>query len=368
VLEEFLRDNPALSSAFELFNSPAAPSVPLVSTSIQMDTDLSNITNMQQLSPSEAAEQAALAKRAQVPKACSNCRRMHAGCDLGRPCRRCIQNALESSCVDVPRKKRSSRKTPKEDTSPDIKMEDPSRVWEDTYNEIFGQNTPDNRIQPYTPPSNFTNQSFDPYVFQPESLLLADMGLPRTPPLHSAPTQMAIPRTPSSSNLTGPDWNFLVQQISELRDSNKNLENRLSGVTHELSDMKVKPKPSTVSLVTGWHTFQPQPDLAISVWKATTPDEEGSPRNVLVECNQKFVDMLGYGVDTLKNNFTCNRLVRKQDICPENRDKNGREWPKRTQIITAFGFRDVYITISPVHDQSNVVKYYIVHILDSISS
>ena len=50
--------------------------------------------------------QPAQLKRAQVPKACGNCRKMHAGCDTQRPCKRCKQNGLESTCEDIPRKKR----------------------------------------------------------------------------------------------------------------------------------------------------------------------------------------------------------------------------------------------------------------------
>ncbi len=47
-----------------------------------------------------------VAKRLQVPKACTNCRKMHAGCETTRPCKRCKQNGLESTCADIPRKKR----------------------------------------------------------------------------------------------------------------------------------------------------------------------------------------------------------------------------------------------------------------------
>jgi len=54
-------------------------------------------------------------KRAQVPKACANCRKMHAACGIERPCKRCITNGLEASCVDIPRKKRASRKRVKSD-------------------------------------------------------------------------------------------------------------------------------------------------------------------------------------------------------------------------------------------------------------
>jgi len=49
-------------------------------------------------------------KRGHVSKACTNCRKMHAGCDHGRPCSRCVFHKMESSCVDVPRKKRVNKK------------------------------------------------------------------------------------------------------------------------------------------------------------------------------------------------------------------------------------------------------------------
>lgn len=50
-----------------------------------------------------------LAKRVQVSKACTNCRKAHSGCDNDRPCRRCVQHGLENSCIDVPRKKRTPK-------------------------------------------------------------------------------------------------------------------------------------------------------------------------------------------------------------------------------------------------------------------
>jgi len=50
-------------------------------------------------------------KRKQVKSACLNCRKRKTGCDSFRPCTKCVRNGLESSCVDVPRKKRSSNRS-----------------------------------------------------------------------------------------------------------------------------------------------------------------------------------------------------------------------------------------------------------------
>jgi hypothetical protein len=49
-------------------------------------------------------------KRKQVKSACLNCRKRKTGCDAFRPCTKCVRNGLESSCMDVPRKKRSSNR------------------------------------------------------------------------------------------------------------------------------------------------------------------------------------------------------------------------------------------------------------------
>eukprot|EP01088_Endostelium_zonatum_P014695 TRINITY_DN331_c0_g1_i1.p1 TRINITY_DN331_c0_g1~~TRINITY_DN331_c0_g1_i1.p1 ORF type:complete len:449 (-),score=107.38 TRINITY_DN331_c0_g1_i1:244-1590(-) len=54
-------------------------------------------------------------KRKQVKRACSNCRKAHAGCDENRPCRRCVGGGKENSCKDVPRKKRSRSRTDTKD-------------------------------------------------------------------------------------------------------------------------------------------------------------------------------------------------------------------------------------------------------------
>ncbi|KAL6076349.1 ribose-5-phosphate isomerase rki1, variant 2 [Balamuthia mandrillaris] len=48
-----------------------------------------------------------------VLKSCSNCRRAHAACDEGRPCRRCITTNQQSTCKDLPPRKRG-RKAPAE--------------------------------------------------------------------------------------------------------------------------------------------------------------------------------------------------------------------------------------------------------------
>lgn len=63
-------------------------------------------------------------RRNQVSRACSNCRKTHAACDTERPCKRCIQHGLQNFCIDVPRKKRISKKTRLEQAEQHVLKED----------------------------------------------------------------------------------------------------------------------------------------------------------------------------------------------------------------------------------------------------
>ena len=103
-----------------------------------------------------------------------------------------------------------------------------------------------------------------------------------------------------------------------------------------------------------WHTFSTQQEFGISVWKGTnTPG-----LNYLVECNSKFIDLVGYNLNQLKNNFPCQKLFVSKAF-------GQKDWPKRTQIATAFGFKDVYLTIYPlIGDLSTPNKYFIVNMLE----
>jgi len=52
---------------------------------------------------------AILKRRKQVKSACTNCRKSKTACSNQRPCRRCVGLGLESSCVDLPRKRREKK-------------------------------------------------------------------------------------------------------------------------------------------------------------------------------------------------------------------------------------------------------------------
>ncbi|PRP73189.1 hypothetical protein PROFUN_03503 [Planoprotostelium fungivorum] len=57
-------------------------------------------------------------RRSKVTQACSNCKRSHLSCDTGRPCKRCVQRKLSSTCTDSERKKRGRKPTDRDDSPP----------------------------------------------------------------------------------------------------------------------------------------------------------------------------------------------------------------------------------------------------------
>lgn len=287
-------------------------------------------------------------KRIQVPKACSNCRKNHAGCDTERPCRRCVQNGLADSCIDVPRKKRvSKRKESNQEDDlviSDIKPEE----WEKTFLDLFGTGgSSDDSQSSLESPLETDLKNVDP------SLLLAQLEEDPNP-------------TPNASQINSFDLTNLVNQMTELKASNKNLENTLLSVTKELADLKsrtalIKQIPDALSLK-GWHHFQKENDgIAISVWKKTSSNSCSG--NLLVECNDEFINLLGYPIETLKNNFTCNQLI--VGCVKKNAKETGdqRDFPRRTQILTYRGVIEVFMSILPVYDQYNEVKFYILHMM-----
>eukprot|EP01118_Nematostelium_gracile_P010717 TRINITY_DN3734_c0_g1_i1.p1 TRINITY_DN3734_c0_g1~~TRINITY_DN3734_c0_g1_i1.p1 ORF type:complete len:367 (+),score=93.23 TRINITY_DN3734_c0_g1_i1:85-1185(+) len=320
-------------------------------------------------------------KRQQVPKACSNCRKMHSGCDVERPCKRCIQNGLESTCIDVPRKKRVSKKKQKlEATTSEVtnlvSRGEPTRFWDDTYNEIFGDIVPALTQIPNINSSNSNNtqqqqiEVFNPYSYEPDPLILS--GLDTSVQSNNvmslfnpSPPQQQQQQSPNNS-LSADSLNFLVQQIKELSESNKNLESKLFTANQELTHLRTtntmqQTNQKALTTIGGWNNFTPQSELAISVWRPVGEPVGGCTKNVLIECNDKFVSMLGYSMDTLKDDFVCSNMIRKQDVC----SNGGRDWPKRTQIVTAYGLKEVFITITPVTDQmTGTAKLYLLYLLE----
>jgi len=187
---------------------------------------------------------------------------------------------------------------------------------------------------------------------------------------------------------------LLTQQMIEIKTSNKSLENKLNKVTDELDSMKTNPTKDVTLFGKdhNWFSFQEQPDLSISVWK---PSYLGTNKHlILVECNARFKDLVGYPDDILKNNFSASRLINWQmEICPRFReaitkiahtesvsplsfDEKQKDAPCdaallntitfKTQINVMTGPKFVQITIQPIKDQNDTaVKYFVMQILEA---
>lgn len=330
-------------------------------------------------------------KRLQAQRACSNCKRLHAKCDNERPCKRCVQNGLSNTCVDLPRKRRMSRTYT--DTNNSV-----NKMWEARFNSMISTPTiPLSNITPMSPPSSY------PYV---PIQVGKEAKLSVTPPMQQRIPQ-SVPQNgfgyhPSTSSKSVPSMvelstsfepnlvlteimnpveqevmrhrmthrettshhysqggggipdpfdrsmdNFIYQQMSEIRETNSHLERKLLSPELEMRERISRQSPQ-------WYSFVPQQDFAISVWQGT-----GTPgHNYLAECNERFVELTGFSMDQLRNNFPTQKLFINKQIYAS------KEWPKRTQIATAYGLKEVYLTIYPLVSDLTTNKYFIVNMLE----
>lgn len=244
-------------------------------------SNLTHVLGGNPLNPPPTATQPGMQrKRGHVSKACTNCRKMHAGCDKERPCARCVFNGWEATCVDTPRKKRISKKVKPGEKSDIIKIEGNSsssekqdnfeKIWstptfealsQDIFNELYNNMSTGNRnseVSTPEPPSSQEDNSNtnSPINFLPESLLLTASDIMKPTPKSCSTsakkpvlqglssmsveiTQMPAPAPPSNpSFITRKEATLMVKEIGDLRDKNRTLESKLDSVTQELSDLK----------------------------------------------------------------------------------------------------------------------------------
>jgi hypothetical protein len=198
--------------------------------------------------------------------------------------------------MDVPRKKRVSRKRPRDD----LKLDDPTKIWDHQSSDLFGRHMQMNLGSLRNGVSSHSHEHVDP-IFQTGHLngLRNPSIVPILPP--SMPTHE--PHSPKFSPA-------LAQQLAELRQKVKlsNTENKSPSSSNDPKDNKDK-NIQTDSLLTGWQSFAPQPELAISVWQAAEGDDQGPdcPLNVLIDCNEKFVKLVGYPKASFRRTSTAAR-------------------------------------------------------------
>jgi len=335
---------------------------------------------------------------------------MHTGCGLERPCKRCLQHGLESSCSDLPRKRRLLKKN---EENLEIQLVSHPRPSIPLLEDIAGR-SPSTEIVPLELPSavsieeviepesavqieeiNVDESSLLPDAFEtkiwekPEAEKLWDFNIPddivsswpemkelkletvpsnwgnlksisdqlnlfnQVPPMSeivdaipaeviSATTlQKAVPTPqvaqlsqPGLSNVSNIELNFLIQQISELRDANKDLESRLISVTSELLESKSRDSYYSFGLPTG---------VAFSVWQTASSEEHR-----LLECNQSFAEISGYPISSLQHGFSFKRLIVGVDPTSLS------FFPVKTHMITANGdLKEVTIILNKMPNTNN---------------
>lgn len=354
----------------------------------------------------DESESAQPPKRLQVPRACSNCRRMHAGCGVERPCKRCIHNGLESTCVDVPRKKRSMKKgkndsedgdmlpiksnftpsssSPEMNHLPDlvrIKHEGDQhqhQLWEDTFQELYGSSCTSSATSSLNSFSDIDLSA--PLVFGSESDNSGYFSsFHHNEPIHhhdaihhSIPSHEAIHHSheclhdhdelqddilpPQAHHDLLPthhhedaEFNHLLLEITNLNENNKSLESKIQSLCDELLEMKKGPVKKKNEGTMTQQAVMESPNAAVSMWVASFTDL------ILVECDNKFVQLMGLPMDILKDNFPFSRVLENTPT-----DHN---WPKKVKISTLSGLKDVLMTINMLTD-GTTAKYFVVHILE----
>jgi len=299
-------------------------------------------------------------KRKQVKRACTNCRKSHSGCDDLRPCSRCTDNGLEASCEDVPRKKRATRRKMPSDSTTDmgeiIAMTPTGLVFADR----TGQNNRGRRLQSETDESSAMN-----------NLLRSN----RDDSSQSKASDIAA--TMNKAN----NYQSLVTELSDLRRYNTRLEHTLQNILVEVqqlrsrSDGKVKlepneqtsPAPSGVNELEGsttpFNAFANEVP-GIATWRVHD--------STLLECNDRFMEIVQQPLDTLKNNFKCLQLFPQrlyEDFIHFKQSVlygGGGNQSMETQLILPGGReKSVLMTLQALKHEENVSpQFMVMHIVE----
>lgn len=319
-------------------------------------------------------------KRKQVKRACSNCRKSHSGCDDLRPCSRCIDNGLESSCADVPRKKRATRrKTPGDPSElgdgappgmPEMVCQDRTCQDSGRTGKMLGRSSSElmaglgsaaaglaQHHQHQHHPMGAGQQAAAAAAGLPPAVSSHPLRLKTEPSTADHGGLLAAPLPSKASDLTAGmnkanNYQSLVTELSDLRRYNTRLEHTLQNILVEVQQLRsrseveaaaaagtasnnggvrVKPEPDHHQQ----HHLQPTPAgvmtsasggggqsasaaAAAAAAAAANFHSFGSEvpgiatwrvhDSTLLECNDRFMEIVQQPLDTLKNNFKCLQL------------------------------------------------------------
>jgi len=301
---------------------------------MSLDTKINSSTKI--ISNKTSSNESSLGKRRnQVSRACSNCRKTHAACDNERPCTRCVTHNQSETCVDVPRKKRVNKKQK-------------NMNEESTSSQSPSSSSPNTQ-------SNQSPSSISPAPIELNSKIFKVSNTGNSPNLtyQDGGFDTAYSRTTSNS-ISDQELDLLMREAVHLEEHNKNLEVKLVGLTNELSMLKEVSKTNRGNLI--WHQLRPKhalQNLAVSVWKGI-PESN----HLLVECNRRFVDLVGYSENQLRDHFTSNKLLQSIDSSISS--------TRLIKVNTAQGLKNVFASINPIQDEFNC-QYIIIQMLEAMT-
>jgi len=131
----------------------------------------------------------------------------------------------------------------------------------------------------------------------------------------------------------------VIKQIEIFKSANSELQEKLNRAVKELNDLRESKKRKKVNSNPTWHSFLPQKDFALSVWRNSIEEESGKQEAFLEEYNHQFANLLGYDKEALsKIQFTLDKLIPDYEIA--DLQKGGQFF-----IQTCNGNKSVTITV-----------------------
>jgi len=208
--------------------------------------------------------------------------------------------------------------------------------------------------------SNSKELSFDSCTFDfnnlncENSLMAFNMTQQGKSPFLGHISQAPISKNTSSITTSVPtvsnmELNSLIQEISQLKEANKSLESQLANRSTQSNPLPMAALNTNASM---WNSFG-YPSVAFSVWRTTANG------TMLCECNERFVDLVGYPFSILKNNFSSSHLFYDigglQSIIPN-------DWANKSKIMTPTGLKDVHVCVHNAQGSNDVL---IVQMMDA---
>lgn len=232
------------------------------------------------------------------------------------------------------RKKKDDKDHPKEEGTPTQKkgLNHGQLSSEEIIYDLFGSNSLEKNTQTENQDDPFESPEKDQFLHHHDDL---------TPSSSKQFISMDVFNDIASSH------SDIILQIEYFQNLNLELQKKLEESLMELEELqylKNRPKEEEEKTFSTWHSFHQQQQFAISVWQRNTQESDGTLESslVLVECNPKFAELLGYPINFLHHKFTLKKM-----ICEYARIDliNGGT----SFIMTASGSKKVSIHIDSQH-------------------